>query len=390
MNLGPILQEAYGKVVAILLRHGLPLPVVEDAVSVAMARALEAWPSNGVPHSPAGWLLTVSRHQALDAVRRDRRLVPLTDDVTTLEERIPEFEAIPDERLRLFYLCSHPAIDPGAQTPLMLQLIMGMTAEEIAALYVTPASQLSQRLVRAKRKIRDAGILPVLPDTEEVAERTEVVLDAVYAAYAHAWELPTQSDRRDLAEECIRLASTLAELVPSSAEAKGLLALLLLCESRRGARRNVDGCFVPLDEQDLSRWNEAMIARGEAVLLEASSLRQLGRYQLEAAIQSAHHQRLRFGQPGWDVILQLYEGLLAVASTSGARLGRIAAIDRAQGSEAALSELDKLSGLDNYQPFWALRSHLLRRVGRLDEAEAAARRAAALAVDPSVAAFLVP
>lgn len=389
-----IVRECYGRVIAVLLRQGFALQTAEDSLGTAISRALETWPTNGTPGNPAAWLLTVARRSALDQTRAARRLTSLTEDLT--EERTMDeatflaLEPIPDERLRLFFLCAHPAIDRGAQTPLMLQLVLGLNGAAIAQLYMVPEAQVQQRLVRAKRKIRDAGIVPRLPDPPEVADRTEVVLDAIYAAYTYAWDLPTDPEHRDLAAECLRLAATVEELVPNSAEAKGLLALLLISESRRESRRTQNGQFVPLDSQEHVRWNAAMIRQGDAVLQRAAGLRSSGRYQLEAAIQSAHVHRIQDGFPGREVIVQLYDRLLVIAPSTGAVLGRIAALAHTLGPERALVELDSLSNLDHHQPYWALRAHLLSQLTRAEDAAAAAATAAKLATDPSVAEFLHP
>jgi RNA polymerase sigma-70 factor (ECF subfamily) len=300
----------------------------------------------------------------------------------------PDPTAFPDERLTLLFVCAHPAIDPAARAPLMLQTVFGFDAARIAPAFLVAPATMAQRLVRAKAKIRDAGIAFAVPEPGELAARLDGVLDAIYAAYGSAWDDVASADpsRQGLAEETIWLASLTAWLVPKEPEAFGLVALLLFCAARRDARRAPDGAFVPLSAQDPARWSRPMIAQAEASLAAASTLKRLGRFQFEAAIQSAHVTRILTGKPDWSEIALLYEGLVREAPTIAALVGRAAAVAEADGTAHGLTLLDAIEAreIEAYQPYWALRAHLLKRAGREDDAARGFDRAIGLTEDPAV------
>jgi len=368
----PSVRNGRGKVLAWLLRKGFDIIVAEDAVGAAVEAALGAWPQNP-PQNPEAWLMSVAYRKAIDQTRVANRTVSLeaADHVFGPE---PEAEAaIPDERLRLYFLCTHPALDASLQCPLMLQLVVGMTVEQIAELYLVPAPTLAQRFVRAKRKIRDAGILPRLPEPSELSARVTPVLNAIYGLYFREWQGTPVPD------QALELASILAGLLPDEAEVLGLAALIALCDSRRGARAGPEGEYIPLDDQDTVTWNFAKIEWGEAFLRQASRIGPPGRFQLEAAVQSAHVHRRVHGLPSWETIVRLYDRLLEHAPTAGFLVGRIAAVAHSEGAAVALGQLDDLvAGLpkmERFQPYLATRARILLDLGRLEAAHEAARRA---------------
>ena len=309
-------------------------------------------------------------------------------------EREASSEAVfPDRRLGLLFACAHPAIDEAARTPLMLQTVLGLDAARIASAFLVTPATMSQRLVRVKAKIRDAGIRFEIPEPRDLPSRLDAVLQAVYAAYGSGWEDVAGADprRRGLAEEAIWLGRLVVRLLPDEPEAHGLLALMLHCEARRGARRDAAGGYVPLTRQDVTLWSRSMIGEAEELLATASRARKLGRFQLEAAIQSAHAQRAESGRTDWEAIALLYEGLLGLASTIGARVGHAAALAEARGSAAGLAVLETISSeaVSAYQPYWALSGHLLKSLGRGEQAKQAYARAIGLSEDPAVREFLV-
>ena len=332
-------KESYGRLLAYLAVRTRDVAAAEDALAEAFTKALERWPERGVPHNPDGWLLTVARNQLRDRARHaevQRRAEP------TLAMIADEFEARPaDQRLELLFVCAHPAIDRAVRTPLMLQTVLGLDAKAIAeAFLVTPAS-MAKRLVRAKKKIKEAGISFALPERSEWAPRLRAVLDAVYAAYGRSWNLALPPDPRteELRTDAIYLAEVIARALPDEAEAHGLLALLLHCEARAEARVR-DGVFVPLDAQDVALWDRALQAKAEAALRQASTHATLDRYQLEAALQSAHVARRRSGQDNWAHVHILYETLLAKAPSVGAELAYVAALAASGDAAGALARLD--------------------------------------------------
>jgi len=298
----------------------------------------------------------------------------------------------PDSRLALLFVCAHPAIDEAVRTPLMLQTVLGLDAARIAQAFLVAPAAIGQRLVRVKAKIRDAGIHFELPSAQELPLRLASVLEAIYAAYGSGWEDVAGADprRQGLAEEAIWLGRLVTRLLPDEPEGKGLLALMLHCEARRAARRDAQGAYVPLLRQDVALWARTMIDEAETTLSAAAAGRRPGRFQLEAAIQSVHARRAITNHTDWEAIALLYEGLLRVAPTIGARVGHAASLAEARGPEAGLSALGEMPSEDvaDYQPYWALRGHLLKRFGRTAEARAAFERAMALSQDPAVRDFL--
>jgi RNA polymerase sigma-70 factor (ECF subfamily) len=390
-------RHSYGKLVACLAAQTRDLAEAEDALAEAFALALKTWPDSGVPSSPEAWLLTAARRRALDAARRGRTR---RDAVPRLNTMIDELEAeqtaqrpIPDDRLRLIFACAHPAIDRAARAPLMLQAVLGLDAAAIASAFLVSPAAMGQRLVRAKRKIRDAGVPFAEPDLESAPERLEAVLEAVYAVFTQGWSDPAGADPRSrgLVEEALFLGRLIVQLTPREPEPKGLLALMLYAHARRAARRGADGRFTPLDAQDPGLWDSGQIEEAEALMLAAVRAGRMGRFQLEAAIQSAHAHRRLSGETDWAAIVRLYDGLMRLTGSVVAALNRAVAVSRLNGPETGLLALDGISGderLCDYQPYWAARADICQRAGRLDDAEAAYVRAIGLESDPAVRALL--
>ena len=377
-------REAYGRLVAWLGGRSRDLAGAEDALADAFAAALTHWPREGVPARPEAWLLTTARRRMIDAARRRRTRADALPTLVLAQNEADLDDEFPDERLKLLFVCAHPAIDPAARTPLMLQIVLGLDAATIAAAFLVAPAAMGQRLVRAKEKIRAAGIGFRIPEAAELPERLDAVMQAIYAAYGTGWE---DAGPNALAEEAIWLARMLAGLLPGEPEAAGLLALLLFCESRRGARRDPAGRFVPLAAQDPALWSAPMLEEARVVLTEAGKVGRIGRFQLEAAIQSVHAARGETGRTEWQAVALLYEGLHRLSPTTGVAVGRAAALAELHGPAAGLAALGDVVA-PGYQPFWALRATLLRRLGRDGEAEAATARAIALASDPAIRAFL--
>lgn len=390
-------RRSYGKLVAWLATQTRDVAAAEDALAEAFASALETWPRTGVPRVPEAWLLAAARRRAIDAGRRARTRSNAEREITM---RIEELEAEAakdglhgDDRLRLIFACAHPAIDAGARAPLILQTILGFDAAAIASAFLVSPTSMGQRLVRAKRKIRDAGIPFAVPEPAELPARLDAVLDAVYAVFTQGWADPAGVDpkSRGLTEEAIWLARLLTAVVPDEPETAGLAALMLYAEARRGARRSVDGDFIPLSEQDTSAWNAGLIAEAEALMLKAAAWRRPGRFQIEAAIQSAHANRRRTGHTDWPAIAALYEALYALTGSVVVAINRAVAIGEAQGAAAGLTTLDgscDATRLDAYQPYWAARAELLARTGDASAAHAAYDRAIGLETDPALRRFL--
>jgi predicted RNA polymerase sigma factor len=391
-----VARESYGRLVAYLSSQTCDVGSAEDALSNALVAALETWPRDGVPQNPEAWLLTTARRSFIDLVRH--RKVAEASEPTLALLRVepkdmtlsPEF---PDERLKLLFVCAHPAIDPAMHTPLMLQTVLGLDAARIAHAFLISPTTMGQRLVRAKTKIRDAGIRFEIPLERELPQRLDAVLEAIYAAFGIGWDDMAGVDQRgrDLAEEAIWLARVLLQLMPAEAEVHGLVALMLHCEARRAARRGPDGRYVPLSEQDCHKWSAPLMEEAERHLHEASSRSRTGRFQLEAAIQSVHAERARSGEIQWNAIMVFYEQLIRISPTLGTRTGYAAAAAEAKGAEAGLAALDgmDLHDVSAYQPYWAVRAHLLQRLGKRPEALDAFDRAIGLAEDSAVRQFLL-
>ncbi len=391
-----VARESYGRLVAYLSSNTRDVASAEDALSNALVAALTTWPRDGVPQNPEAWLLTAARHSFIDHVRHLQ--VAEASEPTLLLLREEPKEAIlsaefPDERLKLLFVCAHPAIDPAMHTPLMLQTVLGLDAVRIAHAFLISPTTMGQRLVRAKTKIRDGGIRFEVPQERELPQRLDAVLEAIYAAFGIGWDDMAGVDQRgrDLTEESIWLARVLLRLMPREAEVRGLLALMLHCEARRPARRGLDGRYVPLLEQHSQHWSLPLIEEAERHLAQASSRGCAGRFQLEAAIQSVHAERARSGRTEWTAIVLFYEQLIRISPTLGTRTGYAAAVGEANGPEAGLAVLDGIDPDDvsAYQPYWAVRAHLLQRLGKTSEAVDAFDRAIGLAEDPAVRQFLL-
>jgi predicted RNA polymerase sigma factor len=388
-----IARHSYGRLIAYLAARTGDVAGAEDALSDALVAALTSWSKDGVPNSPQAWLLTAARRRLIDQHRHRRVQADHASAVELLANDAgePATAAFPDERLKLLLVCAHPAIDPSIHTPLMLQTVLGLDAAAIARAFVVAPATMSQRLVRAKAKIRETGIAFEIPEHHQLAERLDAVLSAIYAAYGSGWDTTAgAAGTSGLVEEAIWLARLVTELLPDVAEVRGLLALMLHCEARRAARRAPDGRFIPLSEQDPGFWNTAMIEEAERELAHAAGLAQPGRFQLEAAIQSVHAERARTGQTNWSAIALLYEGLVRIAPTLGACVGRAAVVAEVHGAAAGLRLLDAIesASIARYQPYWAVRAHLLRKIARNAEAVHAFERAIELADDPAVRSFL--
>jgi predicted RNA polymerase sigma factor len=391
-----VARESYGRLVAYLSSHTRDVASAEDALSNALLAALTTWPRDGMPQNPEAWLLTTARHSLIDLVRHQQ--VAVASEPTLLLLREEQEEAIlspefPDERLKLLFVCAHPAIDPGMHTPLMLQTVLGLDAARIAHAFLISPTTMGQRLVRAKTKIRDGGIQFEVPQERELPQRLDAVLEAIYAAFGIGWDDMAGVDQRgrELAEEAIWLGRVLLQLMPDESEVRGLLALMLHCEARRAARRGPDGRYVPLLEQDSQQWSLPLIEEAERHLAEAAAHGRTGRFQLEAAIQSVHAERARSGRTQWAAVTLFYKQLLRISPTLGTRTGYAAAVGEANGPEAGLAVMDGID-MDEvavYQPYWAVRAHLLQRLGKTSETADAFDRAIGLAEDPAVRQFLL-
>ena len=340
--------------------------------------------------------MTAARNRVLDQIRhrqvREHSAPTLELMMSDLYETADP-DALPDERLKLLLVCAHPAIDRDMHTPLMLQTVLGLDAMAIARAFLISPKTMSQRLVRAKNKIRQARIAFEVPATEQIRERLEAVLDAIYAAYGSSWEDAAGTDRRavGLAEEAIWLARVLRDQVPDDPEVHGLLALMLHCEARRPARRSAEGKFVPLSEQDPGAWLTPLIEEAERELVAAARRPRLGRFQLEAAIQSVHAERAHTGRTDWRAIAKFYDQLVHIAPSLGAAVGRAAAHGEARDTNAGLALLDQIdaAAVAAYQPYWAVRAHLLSDLGQARDAREAFDRAIGLSEDDAVRQFLL-
>ena len=404
-------RDSYGRLLASLAYQWRDIAAAEDALAEAFASALTHWPRTGVPRSPEAWLTTAAKRNLLQAARHQR--VVLDPAVTILLEQdeastddADRITAIPDERLRLLLVCAHPEIDADVRTPLMLQVVLGLDARQIASALLLKPATLAQRLVRAKARIRDSGLRFELPQAEDLADRCHAVLDAIYGAYTLGWHhtaLDSPSTQTELASEALFLAELCAKLLPAEsparAEALGLLALLRFCEARREAGLSPTGEFIPLDQQDTTAWRAELITQADAALMQAFSLGLggnsvgvcAGPYQLEAAIQSAHCERWRGQKVPWADITRLYEQLLTLAPTTGAQLGHAVAVAESQGARAGLDLLKSLSAdaLLNYQPYWVTRGYLLALNGEREETRRAYDHAIGLTENPAIRRYLM-
>src|SRR5438094_598609 len=391
-----VAQDSYGRLIAYLAARSGDVAGAEDALGDAFIAALKRWPAERVPEKPEAWLLHVARNRMIDAARRkqvrqksETFLRQITEEAASVAVTQEHF---PDERLKLLFVWAHPAIDPSAQTPLMLQTVLGVDAARFASAFLVSPAAMSQQLVRAKNKIRDAAIPFRVPEPPELEERVSFVLDAIYAAYTTGWEslMETASTHHALASEAIALGRTLTQLMPHEPEAHGLLVLMLHCEARREARYASAGEFVPLDRQDTALWSQSLIDEAEKHLHSAAGFKRMGRYQLEAAIQSVHASRAKTGRIDWKEIALLYEGVVRIAPRIGSLVGRAVAIAQAGEPGTGFAALKQIPAdqTANYQPYWAARGHLLRLLDRNDEAVEAFNRAASLTDDPALREYL--
>ena len=392
-----VARRSYGKLVAFLAARTHDVAAAEDALSEAFASALADWPGKGCPSNPEGWLLTVAQRKLIDLARGRQRHELVVGELQIMVEGLASTSTdaeIPDRRLALMFACAHPAIDAGIRAPLILQAVLGFDAAQTASAFLVSPTTMGQRLVRAKKKIKEAGIPFRIPEREELRDRVDAVLDAIYAAYTAGWGDASGTDfvRRDLAAEALFLCRVVTELLPAEPEALGLLALILHSEARRSARRSASGEYVPFAQQDSASWNLHMIEEAEALLLHASALGSMGRYQLEAAIQSAHVHRHRTGHNNWKAVVHLYDALLALSSKSPVvAINRALAITELHDAEAGLKALREIVTdvrLEEYQPYWAARAELLAKTGSYEEARQAYGMAVGLECDPAVRRFL--
>lgn len=390
-----VARRSYGKLVALLAMRTRDVAAAEDVLADAFAAALADWPVRGCPDNPEAWLMTVARRRAIDDVRHRRIGNELANEFALLADEIDERDAsaLPDRRLALLFACTHPALEAAIRTPLMLQVVLGLNAKTIASAFLMSPAAMGKRLARAKTKIRDAGVPFSVPEREELPERLAAVLEAVYAVYAEGWTDPTGNEavRRDLTGEALFLAQLLVELLPEEPEALGLLSLMLFSHARRDARRDSAGDYVPLSAQDPAKWNARMIDTADVLLLRASAFKTIGRFQLEAALQSAHVHRCRTRRPNWDEVVQLYDALLAIAASPVIAVNRALALAEHRGPQAALDALAPYAGdprLADYQPYWATRAELLARSGAIAESLDSYDIAIGLERDPAVRRFL--
>ena len=392
-------RASYGRLVAYLAARTRDIAAAEDALADAFQSALETWPVRGLPEKPDAWLLTAARNRLNNAVRHAKIKASSATTLALIADGTAAGAAadFPDERLKLLFICAHPAIDPAARTPLMLQTVLGLDAARIASAFLSAPSAMGQRLVRAKAKIRDAGIAFETPDLDALSPRLAAVLEAIYAAYGMGWDNIDGADSKTMgfSEEALFLGQLVVSLLPTEPEARGLLALMLYCEARLPARRTATGTFVPLNEQNPALWSTDMIIAAETELKQAALLiddnpARFGRFQIEAAIQSVHIQRPITGATNWAAVAALYEVLALRAPSVGALVGHAAALGESGNAEAGLDLLSTLDPADvaSYQPYWAVRAHLLGRLAQPNAARDAYATAIGLSQSPALRAYL--
>src|SRR5918996_681615 len=388
-------RQAYGRLVALLAARTRDPAGAEDALADALLAALNTWARDGIPKNPQAWLLTAARNRLLDRARQLEVQERSASTLETLANELydaPDPDALPDERLKLLFVCAHPAIDPDIHTPLMLQTVLGLDAVAIGRALLVAPKTIGQRLVRAKTKIRQARIAFEIPTADQIPERLEAVLSAIYAAYGNSWEDASGADQRitELGQEAIWLARVLREQIPADPEVRGLLALMLYCEARRPARRSVDGRFVPLSEQNPKDWSMPTIKEAEGELTVAFQMQRPGRYQIEASIQSVHAERAHTSHTDSAAVAAFYDQLMQLAPSIGGAVARAAPHAEVRGAEAGLTLLDQVDSqaVISYQPYWAVRAHFLRQLSRPHAAAEAYDRAIGLSEDSAVRVFL--
>jgi RNA polymerase sigma-70 factor, ECF subfamily len=383
-----VARASYGRLLAMLAARSRDISLAEEALADAFRLALETWPKTGIPENPEAWLMATAKNRAVDSFRRiSRSPVEARDELPETIEDVEDPQTIPDRRLALMFVCAHPAIDAGVHTPLMLQVVLGFEAADIGRSFLVSPAALQQRLVRAKKKIKDSRISFQLPDKADMPERITAVLEAVYGAYAMDWLV--RDEARDMSNEALYLARLLAGLVPEDAEGAGLAALICIANARHPARLR-NGAFVPLHEQDTERWDKALLREGSDWLRKASKRKSMGRFQLEAAIQQAHVSRVQDQVANWSHVLVLSEALCRLYPTAGAHINRIAALAEVKGAKLALDDLEAFAETLNtpFQPLEATRAHLLATLNRPADANAAYDRAISLSTEPAVRRWL--
>jgi RNA polymerase sigma-70 factor (ECF subfamily) len=379
-----VFRAEYGRAVSVLVRYFGDIDVAEEAVQDAFTAAIQRWPSTGLPPSPVGWIITTARNRAIDKLRRessrdDRHAqAALLQSSQQSEPETDEEAVVCDDRVRLIFTCCHPSLAPAVQVALTLRLLGGLTTAEIARAFLVSEATMAQRLVRAKEKIRDARIPYRVPNEADLPERLRAVLAVIYLIFneGHTASGGDRLVREDLCAEAIRLGRVLAELMPGEPEVMGLLALMLLIDSRRGARMTPEGGMVLLAEQDRRRWNHALIAEGQGIVRWCLRRNQPGFYQIQAAINAVHTDAAATEATDWRQILQLYDQLIAIAPGPIVALNRAVAVSEVEGAEAGLRIVEGL-GVEGYYLFHAIRAELLRRLGR--------DRDAALAYEAAIA-----
>ncbi|MEP3280125.1 MAG: DUF6596 domain-containing protein [Stappiaceae bacterium] len=377
-------RVSYGRLLAIVVKRSRDITSAEDALADAFTKALTSWPEKGVPDNPEAWLLTVARNRLTDRQRQLTRF-PMENEMPDISDEAISKPNLSDDRLALLMVCSHPAISRDLHTPLMLQTVLGIDAKTIAHLFMISPTALSKRLVRAKTKIRDAGIPFEIPEPEDLPQRSTAIFEAIYAVHTHDWLEPSD----DLGEEALYLANLLTTLLPDQPETFGLAALIAFGHARRSARI-VEGVLVPVEEQDGSKWDQKLYAYGLRQLERAHSLGHVGRFQIEAAIQSVHLARLETGVTNWSALNKLYFALLQIAPTSGALVAHAMVTSRLFGYAAGLQALtvaEKQTG-PGFQPLWAARADLLAKEGEQEAALAAYGKAISLTTETPMRRFL--
>lgn len=394
-----IAQESYGKILAHLAARTRDLSASEDALAEAFETAIKAWPVNGIPNNPEGWIFKVAKNRILNrfkhnnTIDKSKEFLIFLDQESTENEIQKHFDFFEDDRLKMLFVCAHPSIDEADRTPLMLQVVLGIDIETIASVFLVSPPAMAKRLVRAKEKIRVAGIPFEIPEALEFESRLEDVLNTIYAVYGTSWNQAFDFDSlsAELFKESEFLVQLVIKMLPLKPEPKALLALMYFCESRKGARYKKNGKFVPLDEQDPNLWSKELIKKAEELLTSASTSKTFGRFQLEAAIQSAHCTRILNKENNWDKILILYQGLMERYPSIGANVNYCLALSKVKGASAGLQCLNLINASDIklYQPYWVARASLLEQIGSIDEAKTSLQIAIGMTFDSAVRDYLI-